>query len=66
MLVEYERIDAPKSKRERIAWSMYVSHKIVDYLGNRELTLLHNLPLESLNNQHTLNIYSIVANMLCR
>lgn len=64
MLVEYERIDAPTNKKERMAWRMYISEKIVNFLGARELTLLYNYPLESLNNRQIPNVYAMVAGKL--
>lgn len=64
MLVEYERIDAPTNKKERIAWRMYISEKIVNFLGARELTLMYNFSLASLEDRRLPNIYSMVANKL--
>lgn len=64
MLIEYERIDRPVKRRERAAWSMYISQKIVNYLGARELTLMYNYPLESLQDQHVPNVYAMVASKL--
>lgn len=64
MLVEYERIDAPTNKKERIAWRMYISEKIVNFLGERELTLMYNFSLASLEDRGLPNIYSLVANKL--
>lgn len=64
MLVEYERIDAPANKKERLAWRMYISEKIVNFLGARELTLMFNYPLVSLEDSRMPNIYSLVASKL--
>ncbi len=64
MLVEYERIDAPANKKERMVWRMYISEKIVNFLGARELTLMYNYPLESLNDRRLPNVYSMVAGKL--
>ncbi len=64
MLVEYERIDAPANKKERMAWRMYISEKIVNFLGARELTLMYNYPLESLNDRRLPNVYGMVAEKL--
>lgn len=64
MLVEYERIDAPKSKKERIAWRMYISEKIVNFLGPRELCLAYNYPIVSLENRNLPNVYGMVATKL--
>lgn len=64
MLVEYERIDAPTNKKERLAWRMYISEKIVNFLGARELTLMFNYPLASLEDRRMPNVYSLVANKL--
>lgn len=64
MLVEYERIDAPINKKERMAWKMYISEKIVNFLGARELTLVYNYPLESLNDRRMPNVYGMVAGKL--
>lgn len=64
MLVEYERIDAPANKKERMAWRMYISEKIVNFLGARELTLMCNYPLESLNDRRLPNVYGMVAGKL--
>lgn len=64
MLVEYERIDAPTNKKQRMAWRMYISEKIVNFLGARELTLMCNFPLESLNDRRLPNVYGMVAGKL--
>lgn len=64
MLVQYERIDAPKDKKSRFAWQMYMAHKIVDFLGARELTMMLGLTLESLDERHGPSAYSIVATKL--
>lgn len=64
MLVEYERIDAPANKKERMAWRIYISEKIVNFLGARELTLMYNYPLESLNDRRLPNVYGMVAEKL--
>lgn len=64
MLVEYERIDAPTNKKERLAWRMYISEKIVNFLGARELTLMFNYPLTSLEDRRMPNVYSLVASKL--
>lgn len=64
MLVEYERIDAPANKKERMTWRMYISEKIVNFLGARELTLMYHYPLESLNDRRLPNVYGMVAGKL--
>lgn len=64
MLIEYERLDAPKDKKSRAAWSMYLAQKIVNFLGARELTLLYNYPLDSLQDMRKPNIFSMVASQL--
>lgn len=64
MLVEYERIDAPTNKKQRMAWRMYISEKIANFLGARELTLMCNYPLESLNDRRLPNVYGMVAEKL--
>lgn len=64
MLVEYERIDAPTNKKERMAWRMYISEKIVNFLGARELTLVFNYPLCSLEDRRMPNVYAMVAGKL--
>ncbi len=61
MLIEYERIDAPTDKKQRVAWSMYIAQKIVNFLGARELTLTYNYPLESLQDMRKPNVISMVA-----
>lgn len=63
-LVKYERIDAPTNKKERMAWRMYISEKIVNFLGARELTLIYHYPLESLNDRRLPNVYAMVAGKL--
>lgn len=64
MLVKYERIDAPTNKKERMAWRMYISEKIVNFLGARELTLIYHYPLESLNDRRLPNVYAMVVGKL--
>lgn len=64
MLIEYERLDRPVSRKERAGWSMYLAQKIVNYIGARELTLVFNYPLESLQDQRVPNVYSMVASKL--
>ncbi len=60
MLVEYERIDAPTNKKERMAWRMYISEKIVNFLRARELTLVFNYTLCWLEDKRMPNVYAIV------
>lgn len=60
MLIEYEKLDAPTNKKERLAWSMYMANKIVNFLGARELSLLYGFSPESLNDNTLPNIYQFV------
>ena len=64
MLVEYERIDSPADKKQKAAWSMYLAQKIVNFLGARELTLVYNYSLDSLQDMRKPNVISMVASKL--
>lgn len=64
MLIEYERVDGPTDKKQRAAWSMYLAQKIVNFLGARELTLMYNYPLDSLQDMKKPNVFSMVASKL--
>lgn len=64
MLIAYERIDMPKDKKQKAGWSMYISQKIVNFISPRELTLLMNFPLESIQNPNQPNIFGYVASRL--
>lgn len=63
-LVEYERIDAPTTKKERIMWRMYTAEKIVNFIGAREMSLTYNYPLSSLEDRKMPNVYGMVASKL--
>lgn len=39
MLIQYERIDAPKDANSRYGWKMYTSKKIAEFLGVRSLSV---------------------------
>ena len=60
MLIEYEKLDAPTIKKERLGWSMYMANKIVNFLGARELSLIYGYSPESLSNSKLPNIYQFV------
>ncbi len=64
MLIEYERVDSPTDKKQRAAWSMYLAQKIVNFLGARELTLMYNYPLDSLQDMKQPNVFAMVASKL--
>lgn len=64
MLIEYERVDGPTDKKQRAAWSMYLAQKIVNFLGPRELTLVYNYPLDSLQDMKKPNVFAMVTSML--
>ena len=64
MLIEYERVDGPTDKKQRAAWSMYLAQKIVNFLGARELTLMYNYSLDSLQDMKKPNVFSMVASKL--
>lgn len=66
MLIEYEKLDAPTTKKERLGWSMYMANKIVNFLGARELSLIHGFPPESLSNHNLPNIYQFVHSKLIK
>lgn len=60
MLIEYEKLDAPTTKKERLGWSMYMANKIVNFLGTRELSLAYGYSPESLSDNKLPNIYQFV------
>lgn len=60
MLIEYEKLDAPTTKKERLGWSMYMANKIVNFLGVRELSLMYGYSPESLSDNKLPNIYQFV------
>lgn len=64
MLIEYEKLDAPVTQKERHAWSMYMANKIVNFLGSRELSLLYGYSPESVSNSKLPNIYQFVHTKL--
>jgi len=59
MLIEYEKLDAPTTKKERLGWSMYMANKIVNFLGARELSLIYGYSPESLSDNKLPNIYPV-------
>ena len=60
MLIEYEKLDAPATEKERLGWSMYMANKIVYFLGARELSLIYGYSPESLSDNRLPNIYQFV------
>lgn len=62
MLIKYERIDSPTTKKERFAWGMYTSEKIANFIGAAALSQFYGLTDERTAKGPT--IYSMIFNKL--